>query len=223
MTITRITPMLVLALAACSPAPVRNEAEPMLNVADGDADNILATPAQDVLSNNAAAPKSILRPDVVEPEPAPPPLEPLDVVISFAASGAALDDRARQTLDAMLAEPAFAAGGKITLRGHSDSRGHDGDNLVASRKRAEAVRAYLINKKVAPDRITLVALGETRPIAPNAKLDGSDDPEGRARNRRVEIEVSLPQPPAPTPQPSSEANTVPAAATPLRNPTSPRT
>ncbi|ONF95358.1 OmpA family protein [Sphingomonas jeddahensis] len=223
MTITRITPMLVLALAACSPAPVRNESEPMLNVAEEDTDNILATPPEEALGNNAAAPKSILRPDVVEPEAAPPPLEPLDVVISFASSGTVLDDQARQALDAMLAEPAFAAGGKITLRGHSDSRGHDGDNLVASRKRAEAVRAYLINKKVAPDRITLVALGETRPIAPNAKLDGSDDPDGRGRNRRVEIEVSLPQSPARTPPPSAEANTVPAAATPSRDPMSPRT
>jgi OOP family OmpA-OmpF porin len=35
----------------------------------------------------------------------------------------------------------------------------------------------------------VIALGETRPIAPNAKPDGSDDSAGRARNRRVEIEL----------------------------------
>jgi outer membrane protein OmpA-like peptidoglycan-associated protein len=32
-------------------------------------------------------------------------------------------------------------------------------------------------------------VGKSKPIAPNAKPDGSDDPEGRAKNRRVEIVV----------------------------------
>jgi outer membrane protein OmpA-like peptidoglycan-associated protein len=31
--------------------------------------------------------------------------------------------------------------------------------------------------------------GETRPVAPNEHADGSDDPEGRQRNRRVEIRI----------------------------------
>jgi OOP family OmpA-OmpF porin len=31
--------------------------------------------------------------------------------------------------------------------------------------------------------------GETRPIAPNANEDGSDNPEGRARNRRAELNI----------------------------------
>ncbi len=215
MTITRITPMLMLALVACSRTPVRNEAEPTLNAAGAAAaaDNIQAAPAGEALGNDLAAPKSILRPEVVEPEPAPPPLEPIDLVISFATSGMALDDQARQALDAMLADPTFAAGGKITIRGHSDSRGHDGDNLVASRKRAEAVRAYLLDKKVSPDRITLVALGETRPIVPNAKLDGSDDPEGRAKNRRVEVQVGLPEAPAASPPNEAGAGNPSAPAT----------
>ena len=60
------------------------------------------------------------------------------------------------------------------------------------------MRDYLESKDVAPDRISVIALGETRPIAPNANEDGSDNPEGRARNRRVEIEV---QPPASGEQP----------------------
>ncbi len=32
--------------------------------------------------------------------------------------------------------------------------------------------------------------GKTKPIAPNTKPDGSDDPDGRAKNRRVEITVT---------------------------------
>ncbi|WP_253717005.1 OmpA family protein [Sphingomonas sp. AP4-R1] len=139
----------------------------------------------------AEAHKSILRPEIVAPEPAPPIL-PLDAVVSFGASGLKLDDAGRAVLDGALVSPAFLAGGPITLRGHSDTRGADADNLAASRKRAEAVGAYLVGKGVRPDRIDVVALGETRPIAPNAHLDGTDDPEGRAKNRRVDVVISLP-------------------------------
>jgi photosystem I P700 chlorophyll a apoprotein A2 len=32
--------------------------------------------------------------------------------------------------------------------------------------------------------------GATKPVAPNQKPDGSDDPEGRQKNRRVEIILS---------------------------------
>ena len=61
--------------------------------------------------------------------------------------------------------------------------------------RAEAVRDYLVEKGIAADRITVVALGETTPLVPNARPDGSDDPEARARNRRVEVAVDLPPKP----------------------------
>lgn len=113
-------------------------------------------------------------------------------------------------LDDLLTTPAMREGGKITLRGHSDSRGYDGDNLVASRRRAEAVRDYLESRGVARNRMTVIALGETRPVAPNARPDGSDDPEGRARNRRVEIHV---EPPVATtaPAPASAASSAAAA------------
>jgi OOP family OmpA-OmpF porin len=50
--------------------------------------------------------------------------------------------------------------------------------------------------------MTVIGLGEDRPVAPNAHLDGSDDPEGRARNRRVEIEVT----PVPAEADTADAN-----------------
>jgi photosystem I P700 chlorophyll a apoprotein A2 len=37
--------------------------------------------------------------------------------------------------------------------------------------------------------VTTQGLGEKQPVAPNNKPDGSDDPEGRQKNRRVEIKV----------------------------------
>ena len=145
----------------------------------------------------AAEPRaSIMRPSVVEeaPPPAPPPpAEPFRATILFDA-GSALSDEAKAELDkaaAMLA----GTDGPIILRGHTDSKGNDADNKLMSHERAERVRDYLAEKGIAEERMTLVALGEARPAAPNARLDGSDDEEGRRRNRRVEI-VAAPAAPA---------------------------
>lgn len=137
-------------------------------------------------------PKSILRPDVAPAEPTPPPLEPVSATIGFGTSGTRLDDPGRQAIDDLLGKPAVAAGGPVILRGNTDARGSDQANLIVSRRMAEAVRDYLVKKGIEPSRISVIALGERRPIAPNAHEDGSDDAEGRARNRRVEIAVELP-------------------------------
>ena len=150
-------------------------------------------------SGGANAANSIIRPEVAEevaPLPPPPPPEPLHEVIAFGDSGTALDDLAKAAIDGLLANPRFANGGAITLSGHSDSSGNDADNLAVSRRRAEAVRDYLIAKGIPAERMTVIALGERRPLAPNAHPDGSDHPEGRRRNRRVEITVASPAGPA---------------------------
>jgi outer membrane protein OmpA-like peptidoglycan-associated protein len=50
------------------------------------------------------------------------------------------------------------------------------------------VKRWLIqNASVATDRITTRGWGETKPVAPNRNPDGSDNPQGRQKNRRVEI------------------------------------
>ncbi|RHW19402.1 OmpA family protein [Sphingomonas gilva] len=142
-----------------------------------------------------------MRPAVIaetrpEPAPDPTPAIPPKTVIAF-ASGSALDDAGRAALDALLAMPALGDDMLFVLSGHSDPQGSDRENLATSRKRAEAVAAYLSEKGVAKERITIIALGERRPIAPSAHPDGSDYPEGRARNRRVEVVVVRPAPAVP--------------------------
>lgn len=152
--------------------------------------------------NSAAT--SIMRPEVAEeaavPTP-PPPAEPLRETIEFGDSGAVLDEAAKAALDTLLTRPGFADGGAISLSGHSDSAGSDAQNLVMSRRRAEAVRDYLLSKGVPAERMTAIALGERRPREPNAHPDGSDFPEGRQRNRRVEIVVEPPPVPLPAEPP----------------------
>lgn len=71
----------------------------------------------------------------------------------------------------------------MVVEGHTDSQGKDAMNQELSQKRAEAVRAYLVSRGIAADRITATGFGPGRPIADNAS------PEGRANNRRVEIVV----------------------------------
>ncbi|GAM02286.1 OmpA family protein [Sphingomonas parapaucimobilis] len=188
------TVLIGLGITACQPSH-----EPAANEAAEAPANVEAESNMAMTGNAAAAAepeeskKSIIRPDV-EPSPTPtPPAEPVELTVPFPAKGAQPDPAGMALLDRLVADPVFALGGPITIWGHSDSSGSDASNLIASRKRAEAARDYLVKKGVAAERITVIALGEARPIAPNRKLDGSDDPEGRDKNRRVEIKVDLPR------------------------------
>lgn len=75
----------------------------------------------------------------------------------------------------------------VLIEGYADAVGPESFNLRLSRARAEAVRDYLVASGVAADRLRVVGRGEIEPLAPNARDDGSDNPEGRAVNRRVEL------------------------------------
>lgn len=193
-----ITAMVVLSLAACDGLPT-NEAQPPADIQPATGQDTSTRPAETAKPAESTRPVaplsgvSIMRPSVVEvAPPPPPPPQPLRAEISFANAVQDLDDAARAQLDALVQKPEMQSGGAIILRGHTDSRGADSDNQRVSRARARAVADYLLEKGISANRISIVALGETRPQAPNANLDGSDDPEGRARNRRVEIEVLPP-------------------------------
>ena len=77
---------------------------------------------------------------------------------------------------------------EILINGHTDSKGSDAYNEKLSQLRAAAVKYYFINVyKVPAKRLQTKGLGKTQPIAPNNKTDGSDNPEGRQKNRRVEV------------------------------------
>ena len=72
---------------------------------------------------------------------------------------------------------------KIEIAGHTDSRGSDDYNARLSKDRASAVRKYLLNKDIDPDRIVSMGYGESVPVATN------DTDEGRQQNRRVEFKI----------------------------------
>ena len=134
---------------------------------------------------------SIIRPDV-EIERIEPELEPFEGSVTFAEGGNALSDAAIADLEAIQETPQMAEGGAIVLRGHTDSVGDDDANMRVSERRAGLVRDWLVESGVAEDRITVIAIGEQRPIAPNARRDGTPDEAGRAANRRVDVSIALP-------------------------------
>jgi outer membrane protein OmpA-like peptidoglycan-associated protein len=77
----------------------------------------------------------------------------------------------------------------VRVEGHTDGKGTDTYNQALSEKRADSVRSYLARQGVDEAHLSSVGFGETRPVAPNTHAGGSDDPEGRQKNRRVEIVI----------------------------------
>jgi outer membrane protein OmpA-like peptidoglycan-associated protein len=89
---------------------------------------------------------------------------------------------------------------KVTIEGYTDSKGTTAVNLQLSRERASAVRDWLIkNGNITAANITAKGFGEENPVAPNKMPNGSDNPAGRALNRRVSIIVEKPAEPTPAP------------------------
>lgn len=79
-------------------------------------------------------------------------------------------------------------GRNVRVEGHTDGKGGAAYNQRLSEQRANSVKQWLAQKEgVAPSTMTTRGFGMTKPVAPNSKPDGSDDPEGRQKNRRVEI------------------------------------
>src|SRR4030081_1096691 len=86
----------------------------------------------------------------------------------------------------------------VTIEGYTDSKGTKTSNMQLSRERAQSVKNWLIkNGGVVATNIATKGLGEQYPIALNKNADGSDNPLGRALNRRVSIIVEKPAAPGP--------------------------
>ncbi|MFN2371985.1 MAG: OmpA family protein [Candidatus Krumholzibacteriia bacterium] len=130
---------------------------------------------------------------LAEPAPAPPvpavtpavlPVPGQTVVleaITFESGSARLAALSLPRIDALAAALAASPGAQIEVRGHTDAVGDGAANLDLSQRRASAVRDALVQRGIAPGRVTAVGYGEDFPMANNATS------EGRARNRRVEL------------------------------------
>jgi outer membrane protein OmpA-like peptidoglycan-associated protein len=100
-----------------------------------------------------------------------------------------LNPDAGQTLDAL--GPLITKAGKhpVRIESFTDSAGSDSHNQMLSEKRAITVRGWLVNHGFVPEGTPIEGFGQHNPVAPNTKADGSDDPEGRQKNRHVDIVI----------------------------------
>jgi outer membrane protein OmpA-like peptidoglycan-associated protein len=111
--------------------------------------------------------------------------------VFFGFGSADLNPEARKTVDAIAAilNHPRAEKRNLAVEGHADAVGQLGDNRALALARAETVANELIVNNLRRERVTTHGYGEERPVAPNTNPDGTDNPEGRARNRRVEIVI----------------------------------
>lgn len=107
-----------------------------------------------------------------------------------------LRPEAREFLETVAARIAQDSPPAVRIEGHTDSVGDPGFNQGLSERRAEAVRAFLVDAGLDDVAFAVEGFGETRPIAPNEVEDADgnlvDNPDGRQRNRRVEITLRRP-------------------------------
>ena len=137
----------------------------------------------------AAAAAAVPAPVVEAPKPAPKPEyktiftdKPVTIEgANFDTNSANLKHTADKKLDEVVDFAAHHPESNLAVTGYTDSTGSKAYNLKLSEKRAESVKAYLVGKGVAADRISLKGEGEANPVASNKTK------AGRAQNRRVEI------------------------------------
>lgn len=106
------------------------------------------------------------------------------VTVHFETGGADLQFKAgEQTIvDEVCEVMAEDATMRIVIIGHTDNTGDAEQNLrVWGKKRAEALKAYMVGKGVKPEQIRCESKGQNEPVADNATR------EGRAQNRRANI------------------------------------
>lgn len=111
----------------------------------------------------------------------------LDTQLLFGFGEHRLKEQARPMIKA-LSEALNEVAKPIEIVGHTDSIGEEADNIELSMLRAEAVHDALIAYDLRVDTEVL-GMGEAEAVAPNTLADGSDNPVGRAANRRVEVVI----------------------------------
>jgi outer membrane protein OmpA-like peptidoglycan-associated protein len=107
-----------------------------------------------------------------------------DLTIPFAFNKYQLTDKDKEDLDNLAANASKNKRYFIAVEGFTDRVGTAQYNEVLSRKRADAVSAYLVAKHDIPIyRIHMIGLGEQKPV------DDGRTRAARAKNRRVEVKV----------------------------------
>ncbi|MBA2542799.1 MAG: OmpA family protein, partial [Deltaproteobacteria bacterium] len=114
--------------------------------------------------------------------------------INFKLNDATLVAGANVVLDKAVAVLKEFAEVRLEIQGHTDAQpilpgGKFADNLALSQARGETVRAYLVSKGVADDRVVAKGYGDDQPLESPVGLTGAKLNAVRAKNRRVEFKL----------------------------------
>jgi len=107
----------------------------------------------------------------------------------FAFNEGTLTSAAQKTLAALGPEIKKAGQHPVQVLGYTDSIGSDRYNQLLSEQRARSVRDWLAARHYLAAGAPIQGMGKQNPVAPNTNPDGSDNPVGRAKNRRVEVAI----------------------------------
>ena len=99
----------------------------------------------------------------------------------FATGKADLTTDSYSKLDGVANDLKRSPGVVLEIRGHTDNKGVENNNLKLSQERADAVCRYLVSQGVAPIQLKATGYGSKMPIAPNKTA------VGREKNRRIEM------------------------------------
>ncbi|MDC1055984.1 OmpA family protein [Flavobacteriaceae bacterium] len=105
--------------------------------------------------------------------------------ILFTVSSSQLDSDAKFTLNSVKTLLDFYTKTSITIEGYASTDGSTAYNQKLSEERAMEIKNYLVSNNIAPERLSIIGYGESRPIANNSTTDG------RAKNRRAQIKINL--------------------------------
>jgi outer membrane protein OmpA-like peptidoglycan-associated protein len=112
-----------------------------------------------------------------------------DVLFDF--DSAELKPKARKTLAAAAQIIRTRAHGPVHIFGYTDSKGSVQYNAALSQRRAQSVEHWFVTSGGLQSVAFLTeGRGASDPVASNTKPNGSDNPSGRAKNRRVEIVIA---------------------------------
>ncbi len=120
------------------------------------------------------------------PDEVPPELADLTGImqgVNFDTDSDRIKNEGKETLDKAVAIMQKFPSLRVEVSGHTDSNGSYHHNIDLSRRRAESVKRYMVEKGVADERI------ETRGAGPDEAIDTNATPEGRANNRRIEFKL----------------------------------
>lgn len=140
---------------------------------------------------------SVLKSEVVDLKAAGADIKESEKEIQISLQGEILFDfdkaDLRPAAESTLAQVATLIGkypkAHTLIEGYTDAKGSDAYNAKLSDRRANAVKGWFAGHGIKAATLEAHGRGASKPVAPNKHADGSDDPEGRQKNRRVEITI----------------------------------